>query len=98
MTFNYYFSPQIKIAPKRKLKDIFDDGNNIKELTDPVEEQVEQKPYAMPEDIEKGKLPPEEILSLPMFKVLESLHYFVYDFCLFFLFVTKEGWLLPLHR
>lgn len=59
---------QIKIAPKPTLKDIADDANNIKELTDSVQEQVEQKPYAMPEDIEKAKLPPEEILSLPMFK------------------------------
>ncbi|ONK62763.1 uncharacterized protein A4U43_C07F7890 [Asparagus officinalis] len=59
---------QIKIAPKAPQKGITDDATDGKELTEPVQEQVEQKPYAAPEDIQKGKLPPEEILSLPMFK------------------------------
>ncbi|KAF9609145.1 hypothetical protein IFM89_013399 [Coptis chinensis] len=29
---------------------------------------MELKPFATTEDIERGKLPPKEILSLPMFK------------------------------
>lgn len=41
-------------------------------LTTPEpEEHLELKSYAAAEEIERGKLPPEELLSLPMFKVSE---------------------------
>lgn len=46
-----------------------DDDSNMKG-PDSVKENTEQKAYATPQEIENGKLPPEEILSLPMFKVL----------------------------
>lgn len=34
----------------------------------PDNENLDLKPYLTPEELEGGKLPPEEILSLPMFK------------------------------
>ncbi|KAK6917729.1 RNA recognition motif domain [Dillenia turbinata] len=43
---------QIKIAPKLVRSEL----------------NVQTKPYATPEEIQNGKLPPEEILSLPKFK------------------------------
>jgi hypothetical protein len=36
---------------------------------DSTNEQLEEKHFVTPQEIEKDKLPPEEILSLPMFKV-----------------------------
>lgn len=59
---------QIKIAPKPTQKENTNDDSKTKELIEPVEEHLEEKPYAMPQEIESGKLPLEEILSLPMFK------------------------------
>ncbi|KAG5557271.1 hypothetical protein RHGRI_007513 [Rhododendron griersonianum] len=38
-----------------------------KEQTEP-DENLDLKPYLTPDELEGGKLPPEEILSLPMFK------------------------------
>ncbi|XP_038980348.1 U11/U12 small nuclear ribonucleoprotein 65 kDa protein [Phoenix dactylifera] len=58
---------QIKIVPKSMQKGTTDDDGDMKE-PDPVKENMEQKAYATPQEIESGKLPPEEILSLPMFK------------------------------
>ena len=49
-------------------KENTDDDSNMKE-PDSVKGNMEQKAYATPQEIESGKLPPEEILSLPMFKV-----------------------------
>ena len=43
------------------------------EIEDPNREGSDIKPYATPEELESGKLPPEEILSLPMFKVLNVI-------------------------
>ncbi|KAG1338886.1 U11/U12 small nuclear ribonucleoprotein 65 kDa protein [Cocos nucifera] len=58
---------QIKIAPKLMQKETTDDDSNMKE-SDSVKKNTEQKAYATPQEIESGKLPPEDILSLPMFK------------------------------
>ena len=43
----------------------------MKELEDSEKGELDLKPYASLEELKSGKLPPEEILSLPMFKVLE---------------------------
>lgn len=48
-----------------------DDSQHQEILEEPVEEVSDSKHFATPDELEKGKLPPEEILSLPMFKVTE---------------------------
>ncbi|XP_042943978.1 U11/U12 small nuclear ribonucleoprotein 65 kDa protein isoform X1 [Carya illinoinensis] len=58
---------QIKIAPKLIQNEHRDDTTS-KELEEPDKEGLDFKPYATSEELESGKLPPEEILSLPMFK------------------------------
>ncbi|KAF3441231.1 hypothetical protein FNV43_RR15144 [Rhamnella rubrinervis] len=58
---------QIKITNKVVQSEHKNDSST-KESEDPEKESLDIKPYATPEDIETGKLPPEEILSLPMFK------------------------------
>ncbi|OAY76189.1 U11/U12 small nuclear ribonucleoprotein 65 kDa protein [Ananas comosus] len=58
---------QIKIGSKPMQKEIAEHENNTKELAR-EEEHLQQKHFATPQEIESGKLPPEEILSLPMFK------------------------------
>lgn len=63
---------QIKIAPK-VIQNEQKDDSTTKELEDPDKETSDIKPYATPEELESGKLPPEEILSLPMFKVLNVI-------------------------
>ncbi|XP_038903908.1 U11/U12 small nuclear ribonucleoprotein 65 kDa protein [Benincasa hispida] len=57
---------QIRIAPKVIHDGKVDNINNDCEETE--KEANDLKPYATLEDLERGKLPPEEILSLPMFK------------------------------
>ncbi|KAL4355382.1 hypothetical protein GQ457_06G017800 [Hibiscus cannabinus] len=60
---------QIKIAPKQipiEQKDADEDHKQIME--EPNEEGLDAKQFATADELEKGKLPPEEILSLPMFK------------------------------
>lgn len=59
---------QIKISSKPIRKESKDIDSSAKELLEPKEENVEQKPFATQQEIESKKLPPEEILSLPMFK------------------------------
>ncbi|XP_050369662.1 U11/U12 small nuclear ribonucleoprotein 65 kDa protein [Argentina anserina] len=44
------------------------DDSTTKEEELPETESSVVNPFATPEELEKGKLPPEEILSLPMFK------------------------------
>lgn len=46
-----------------------DDDNAMEEVSEPTKEDLKLQSYATPQEIESGKLPPEEILSLPMFKV-----------------------------
>lgn len=65
----FLFVLQIKIAPK-VIQNEHRDDTTSKELEEPDKEGLDFKPYATSEELESGKLPPEEILSLPMFKVL----------------------------
>lgn len=58
---------QIKITPKQIQNDELEDGTT-KEIEESDKENLDLKPYATLEELENGKLPPEEILSLPMFK------------------------------
>ncbi|XVF42470.1 hypothetical protein PTKIN_Ptkin01aG0365500 [Pterospermum kingtungense] len=61
---------KIKIAPKNipnEQKD-YDDGDYKQISEEPNEEDSDAKRFATAGELEKGKLPPEEILSLPMFK------------------------------
>ncbi|XP_057469765.1 LOW QUALITY PROTEIN: U11/U12 small nuclear ribonucleoprotein 65 kDa protein-like [Actinidia eriantha] len=58
---------QIKIVPKQ-IQSEKTETDVDKELMKPDIENLDLKPYATPEELERGKLPPEEILSLPMFK------------------------------
>lgn len=58
---------QIKIAPKIAQKEPPVQSTADKEM-DSTNEQLEEKHFVTPQEIEKDKLPPEEILSLPMFK------------------------------
>lgn len=59
---------QIKIVP-RQIQNKEKDECTTKESYEPVEENINPKLYETFEELEKGMLPPEEILSLPMFKV-----------------------------
>lgn len=69
---------QIKIAPK-VITEHKDECSIMKESEDSEKEDFDLKHYATLEELKSGKLPPEEILSLPMFKVLEfkSLNAFI---------------------
>ncbi|RWR80036.1 RNA recognition motif domain-containing protein [Cinnamomum micranthum f. kanehirae] len=60
---------RIKIAPKPMQSEVVDDDTTMEEVGEPAKEDLELKPYATPQEIEGGRLPPEEILSLPMFKL-----------------------------
>ncbi|CAM8953750.1 unnamed protein product [Rhodiola kirilowii] len=60
---------QIKITQKPVQNDQKDEHtSDAPEETDTEKECPAPKPFASAEDLESGKLPPEEILSLPMFK------------------------------
>ncbi|XP_078160479.1 RNA-binding (RRM/RBD/RNP motifs) family protein isoform X2 [Carex rostrata] len=63
---------QIKIASKSLCQGIAEesrDANEIEESTDMKEkEMAAEKQFATAQEIENRKMPPEEILSLPMFK------------------------------
>lgn len=59
---------QIKIAPKATLNE-HKDNDTSPELQEPEKETLDPNKFLTPEELERGKLPPEEILSLPMFKV-----------------------------
>lgn len=59
---------QIKITPKQTQPEkVYDD--TAEEIEDMGNNNLDTKPFATAEELEDGKLPPEEILSLPMFKV-----------------------------
>lgn len=57
----------IKIAPKQIQNERMGDAAHEESLK-PDKEALHHEPYAMAEELKSGKLPPEEILSLPMFK------------------------------
>lgn len=59
---------QINIAPKATLNEPKDDGTGS-ELQEPEKDTPDPNKFLAPDELERGKLPPEEILSLPMFKV-----------------------------
>lgn len=61
---------QIKIIPKPKVSavDEHKDDSTANDIEEPDQEKLEKKQFATPEELERGRLPPEEILSLPMFK------------------------------
>ncbi|MBA0618737.1 hypothetical protein Godav_028035 [Gossypium davidsonii] len=62
---------QIKITPKHIPYEQKDDGadDDHKQILEELnEEGLDAKQFASADELEKGKLPPEEILSLPMFK------------------------------
>ncbi|KAK2415915.1 U11/U12 small nuclear ribonucleoprotein 65 kDa protein [Trifolium repens] len=57
----------INIAPKATLNEHKDTGTG-QELQEPEKDTLDPTKFLTPEELEIGKLPPEEILSLPMFK------------------------------
>ncbi|XP_058737696.1 U11/U12 small nuclear ribonucleoprotein 65 kDa protein [Vicia villosa] len=58
---------KIKIAPKATLNE-HKDNDTSPELQEPEKETLDPNKFLTPDELERGKLPPEEILSLPMFK------------------------------
>lgn len=58
---------QIRIAQKQNLPEV-PDNDSVTELQEPI---PAREPFATLEELNSGKLPPEEILSLPKFKVLQ---------------------------
>lgn len=63
---------QIKIAPKKMKAEQKDDVEARNE--DMLEkEKLNVESFATAEELERGKLPMEEILSLPQFKVLNAV-------------------------
>lgn len=64
-------SYQIRIVPKQIQNEPTNSTEN--EQLESNREILEDKTFATVEELKGGKLPPEEILSLPMFKVFASL-------------------------
>jgi U11/U12 small nuclear ribonucleoprotein 65 kDa protein len=64
-------------VPKRTHK-----GPPVQDTTDNeltlTNEQAEENHFVTTEEIEKERLPPEEILSLPMFMVNQFVYYVLY--------------------
>ncbi|KOM38518.1 hypothetical protein LR48_Vigan03g190000 [Vigna angularis] len=58
---------KINIVPKATLNKHRDD-ETTQELQEPEKDVPDPSKFLTPDELEKGKLPPEEILSLPMFK------------------------------
>ena len=67
---------QIRIAPKKVRPEVND--VDLGKESPQLEEGTDGRAYATVEQIESQKLPPEEILSLPMFKVLTFSMYAQY--------------------
>ncbi|KAH6755478.1 RNA-binding family protein [Perilla frutescens var. hirtella] len=58
---------QIRISQKQNHPEL-QDNDSAKELKEPIPETSPPEPFATLEELNSGKLPPEEILSLPKFK------------------------------
>lgn len=58
---------QIKIANKAGQKE-HNDGSINRETEDPKTESIDMKPFATQEEVQNGKMGPEELLSLPVFR------------------------------
>ncbi|KAL2965090.1 hypothetical protein AAZX31_16G040000 [Glycine max] len=58
---------KINIVPKATVKEHKDD-DTTQELQEPEKDVPDPNKFFTPDELERGKLPPEEILSLPMFK------------------------------
>lgn len=58
---------QIRIAQKQNQPELRD-NDSARELQEPIPETSAREPFATIEELNSGKLPPEEILSLPKFK------------------------------
>lgn len=58
---------KINIAPKATLNEHKDNATGI-ELQEPEKDTLDPNKFLTPDELERGKLPPEEILSLPKFK------------------------------
>lgn len=73
-----FFTFQIKIASKPVRQGTVEESRNANEKegsTDMKEmEMIAEKQFATAQEIESGKMPPEEILSLPMFKVRDMAY------------------------
>jgi U11/U12 small nuclear ribonucleoprotein 65 kDa protein len=63
---------QINIAPKATLNEHKDNATGI-ELQEPEKDTLDPNKFLTPDELERGKLPPEEILSLPKFKVWDLI-------------------------
>jgi len=63
---------QINIAPKVTLNEHKDNTTGI-ELQEPEKDTLDPNKFLTPDELERGKLPPEEILSLPKFKVWDLI-------------------------
>ncbi|KAH6777118.1 RNA-binding family protein [Perilla frutescens var. frutescens] len=61
---------QIRISQKQNYPELQDNdsANELKEVKEPIPETSPPEPFATLEKLNSGKLPPEEILSLPKFK------------------------------
>lgn len=60
---------QIKVTPKQVQNEEKGDASALSLTLE--EKENDHKPFTTLEELKSGRLPPEEILSLPMFKVLE---------------------------
>uniref|UniRef100_A0A0R0FL95 RRM domain-containing protein n=1 Tax=Glycine max TaxID=3847 RepID=A0A0R0FL95_SOYBN len=74
---------KINIVPKATVKEHKDD-DTTQELQEPEKDVPDPNKFFTPDELERGKLPPEEILSLPMFKLhipnVSILHVFLMTF------------------
>ncbi|CAN8305798.1 unnamed protein product [Cochlearia groenlandica] len=59
---------QIKIAPKVAQDEYKEDNQREGPAEEPREEDSKSTPFATLEELEKGRLPPQDIISLPAFK------------------------------
>ncbi|OAP12414.1 hypothetical protein AXX17_AT1G09100 [Arabidopsis thaliana] len=59
---------QIKITSKVTQDEYKEESENEDPADEPKEKDSNLKPFASLEELEKGRLPPQDILSLPMFK------------------------------